>query len=1023
MLLGPLIFGLTAPPAPAAGVVLAGDAQVEPGGDNDPAGMAEAFRFAATASGTVTDLMVYVDGSSAATSLVAGLYADSGSAHPGALLTQGTLPAPVGGAWNDVAVPQVAANAGATYWIAILGIGGTIAFRDRCCGGGQPSETSASGSLSTLPASWASGTAYSDGPASMYAIQSAPPPPPSAIGQWSPLTTWPLVAVHSNLLDTGNVLTWDAWATPTTAQVYKPATASFTAATNPSDIFCAGNVQLADGRVLVAGGHIPGPDGGMAETNIFDPSTGSWTRGADMHSSRWYPSVVELADGRVLVVSGEQTLGTYSDTPEVYDPGRNTWTQLSSIATSQVHEPEYPLTNLLPSGKVFTLAPSTGQSFLLDPTALSWAPVTSTSSVRNGSAVMYRPGKVLYTGGGNIASTSNPASTAAQTIDLTGLSPAWAPAASMSSGRYEHTLVALPDGNVLAVGGASVTSQDPSVAGALPAEEWNPATGAWTTLASMAVERGYHSTAILMPDGRVLVGGSGKAVGSTSDPGQYNIQYYSPPYLFNGARPSITAAPASATYGSTMFVQTPDAASIASVSLVDLSSDTHTTDMNQHFVPLSFSQGSGGLNVAAPASATIAPPGHYMLFIVNSQGVPSVAPIVAISPQPPAVTVTEPAAGATVSGTAVAVSATVVDGIPVSGAQLQVDGAPVGPKVTQAPYTFSWDSTAVANGSHALSVQATDNSGAVGTSSPVTVTVANAPPVVSAARVTSVSSSTATLAWNTDVPASSQIAYGLSTSYVSTTALDPTRTTSHAQTISGLKSGTAYHCSVRSTNGGGTGASPDITFNATTGPPALSIDLSTSKDGVGPVTTDAFSTSSSGEVLIALVGSDGVSTPQTVTVSGAGLKWTLVRRVNTRGGDSEIWTATASGILTGATVTSSQSSSGFDESLTVIAVAGASGVGASASANAGSGAPSVQLTSAAAGSLVFGVGNDYDNAVARTPGPGQSISHEWLDLTTGDTYWAQAVTAPTTSAGQVVTVNDTAPTSDRWNLAAVEVRS
>jgi hypothetical protein len=1008
--------------AAAAGVVVAGNPQVEPGSDSDPAGMAEAFRFSATASGAVTDLMVYVDASSSASTLVAGLYADSGGGHPGALLAKGTLASPAGGTWNDVTVPQVTATAGTIYWIAILGTGGTLAFRDRCCGGGQPSETSATSTLTTLPPSWATGTAYQDGPASVYATQAAPPPPPSTVGQWSALTNWPLVSVHTTLLPTGNVLAFDAWATPTTAQVYNPATGSFTAATNPSDIFCGGNVTLADGRVLVAGGHVPGPDAGMAETNLFNPTTGTWARGADMHAARWYPSVTELADGRVLALSGEVTIGTYSDTPEIYDPGRNTWTQLSSISTSQVHEPEYPLTNLLPSGKVFTLAPSTGQSFLLDPAATSWTQVGSTSSVRNGSAVMYRPGKVLYAGGGNIASTTNPASTAAQTIDLTAPTPVWAPTVPMSSGRYEHTLVMLPDGNVLAVGGASVTSQDPSVAGALPVEQWSPATGTWTTLASMAVERGYHSTAILMPDGRVLVGGGGKALGSTSDPGQYNIQYYSPPYLFNGARPAITSAPSSATYGSTMFVQTPDAASIASVSLVDLSSDTHTTDMNQHFVPLSFTQAPGGLNVTAPASAGLAPPGHYMLFIVNAQGVPSVAPIVAITPQPPAVTITAPSAGASVSGTAVAVSADIVDGIPVSGAQLQVDGTPVGPKVSQSPYTFSWDSSAVANGSHALSVQATDASGAVGTSSPVTVTVTNPAPVVSGARVTALSSTTATLAWSTDVAADSQVTYGVSTTYGSTTPLDLTRTTAHAQTISGLKSGTVYHCSVRSTNGGGTGVSPDIQFITTTGPPPLSIDLITSKDGRGALTTTPFSTSSPNDVLIALVGSDGGSAKQSVTVSGGGLTWTLVRRVNTQGGDSEIWTATAPAPLSGATVTSSPSSGGFDQSLTVIAVAGASGVGASAGASAPSGAPSTQLTSAAAGSLVLGVGNDYDNPLARTPASGQTLQHQWLDQTTGDAFWVQGVSAATTAAGQVVRVNDTAPTSDQWNLAAVEVR-
>jgi hypothetical protein len=300
--------------------------------------------------------------------------------------------------------------------------------------------------------------------------------------------------------------------------------------------------------------------------------------------------------------------------------------------------------------------------------------------------------------------------------------------------------------------------------------------------------------------------------------------------------------------------------------------------------------------------------------------------------------------------------------------------------------------------------------------------VANPAPVVSGARVTALSSTTATLAWSTDVTADSQIAYGVSTTYGSTTLLDPTRTTAHAQTISGLKGGTVYHCSVRSTNGAGTGASPDIQFTTATGPPPLSIDLVTSKDGRGALTTSPFSTSSPNDVLIALVGSDGGSAKQSVTLSGAGLTWTLVRRVNTQGGDAEIWTALSPAVLSGATVTSSPGSGGYDQSLTVIAVAGASGVGASAGTSGPSGAPSTQLTSAASGSLVFGVGNDYDRSLARTPASGQTVQHQWLDQTSGDTFWVQGVAAATTVAGQAVRVNDTAPASDQWNLAAVEVR-
>jgi hypothetical protein len=133
--------------------------------------MAEAFRTTATASGTMTGLRVFVDATSTATTLVAGLYADAGG-HPGTLLAQGTLGTITNGALNTVPVAATAVTAGTTYWIAILGPsgGGTLRFRDRCCGGGSPAETSAGTTLTTLPAAWTTGTVFSDGPLSAFGI-------------------------------------------------------------------------------------------------------------------------------------------------------------------------------------------------------------------------------------------------------------------------------------------------------------------------------------------------------------------------------------------------------------------------------------------------------------------------------------------------------------------------------------------------------------------------------------------------------------------------------------------------------------------------------------------------------------------------------------------------------------------------------------------------------------------------------------------------------------------------------------
>jgi hypothetical protein len=203
-------------------------------------------------------------------------------------------------------------------------------------------------------------------------------------------------------------------------------------------------------------------------------------------------------------------------------------------------------------------------------------------------------------------------------------------------------------------------------------------------------------------------------------------------------------------------------------------------------------------------------------------------------------------------------------------------------------------------------------------------------------------------------------------------------------------------------------------------PGLLSIDATKSVDGRGTVTTPALGATQAGDVLVAFVSSDGPGS-QTATVSGGGLTWSLVRRANSIPGTAEIWKATAAGSAATTTVTSTQSRTGYDQSLTVVAFAGAAGVGASSGASAGTGAPRATLTTTAAGAWVFGTGNDYDGATARTLGGGQTMRHQWLDTGSGDTFWAQSQTSPTAAAGTVVPIDDAAPSNHQWNLASVEV--
>jgi Bacterial Ig domain len=200
------------------------------------------------------------------------------------------------------------------------------------------------------------------------------------------------------------------------------------------------------------------------------------------------------------------------------------------------------------------------------------------------------------------------------------------------------------------------------------------------------------------------------------------------------------------------------------------------------------------------------------------------------------------------------------------------------------------------------------------------------------------------------------------------------------------------------------------------------VDRVVSADGKGTLRSAAFTTSSAGELLVAFAASDGPSSgAQTLNVSGAGLSWTLVRRVNAQAGTTEIWTARASGTLSNVTVTATQGRTGYHQSLTVVTFTGAAGIGASSAANGAAGAPSIALTTTVAGSMVFGSGNDWDRAIARTIGPNQTMVHQWVDSATGDTYWVQGWKGSVAASGTTIRLNDSAPTGDRWNFAAVEI--
>jgi hypothetical protein len=444
------------------------------------------------------------------------------------------------------------------------------------------------------------------------------------LGQWSAPFAWPAVAIHAALLPNRQVVTYGRHHRQPV--LWNPANpGSFTTLPLPADFFCSGLTLLKNGKLFLAGGHAGVDNFGLKSAYQFDQATRQWIRSADMRNGRWYPTLTTLPNGQILAISGGDTSAALNRIPELFLPGQNRWKALPGAARDV---PYYPMMFVAPDGKVFMAGPEQSTAFLSTSGSGSWtAGPTRLFGYRDyGSAVMYDAGKILVAGGGSPTAT-------AEVIDLLG-ARAWTFVGSMSVARRQLNATLLADGTVLVTGGTNAGgfNSAPTNSAVLAAELWNPASPAsWKKLASMSHHRLYHATALLLPDARVLVAGSGEpaATGLTDD---LTAEIFSPPYLFKAdgtpaTRPVISSVSTIA-YGTTFTVGTASAAQITKVMLVRLSAVTHAFDMNQRGVQLNFSVGSGSLTVTAPLNTKLAPPGHYMLFIVNSSGVPSVAKVV-----------------------------------------------------------------------------------------------------------------------------------------------------------------------------------------------------------------------------------------------------------------------------------------------------------------------------------------------------------------------------------------------------------
>jgi hypothetical protein len=443
---------------------------------------------------------------------------------------------------------------------------------------------------------------------------------PAVTGSWTAPFNLGLVSIHAVLLHTGNVLlfSWPNKTVGSDAVLWNPATGRTTniALTYQRDIFCSGTTVLSDGRLFIAGGHIwqgaLNPTQGVINTTIFDPASNAWTEGPLMSQARWYPTTTLLGNGTVIICGGTINTGTNAISVDRYNPVSNTINRLPATADKAMVT--YPRVKLTTGGLLaWTNSPTT---WYLSPATATWTTgpqlELGTRSVTDMSVLLPGLTEILEAGG----TTPSGVTGTAELLGLPPSKPAWAYTSAMHFARLWANSVLLPDGTVLVVGGGASGYYDGPV---LTPEIYHPATRTWTEMAAQTAPRMYHSTALLLPDGRVL--SAGQSSGKYENTGEI----FSPPYLFKGARPVITSAPATLGYRAAFTVISPQAAGIARVVLIKPGAVTHSCNFDQRYIPCTFTASGTTLHAVAPASANSAPPGWYLLFLVNAAGVPSVA--------------------------------------------------------------------------------------------------------------------------------------------------------------------------------------------------------------------------------------------------------------------------------------------------------------------------------------------------------------------------------------------------------------
>jgi hypothetical protein len=418
-----------------------------------------------------------------------------------------------------------------------------------------------------------------------------------------------------------------------------------TADGKPFDVFCGGDAFLPDGRMLSAGGTKSyNPFTGRADAIIFDPKTRQWSFTAHMAHGRWYPTLMTLGDGRILATTGLDAQGGEGskNSMEIFAPGTATW-QTRHFAHG-VALPLYAHLFQMEDGRIFFTGgrmddPMNAQPCIFDVThdPVPSVPVPDLLAPvrRNQSASVILPPaqaqKVMVSGGGPPEKPDKTHATGEVSIvDLKAPHPTYVAAMPMALARMHLNLVLLPDRTVFVSGGSLKQESEP--VSRLQSELFDPVDGSWRLMATATVTRLYHSTALLLPDGRVVAAGGNPEGGKSvtfepPDPEEeMRLEVFSPPYLFRGPRPVIGAVPEQWHYGQTVALASPQAGTLRWISLVRNGVTTHSFDNGQRLVDVQIiAQGGGNVRARMTDNPNIAPPGWYMLFLVDQHGVPSVA--------------------------------------------------------------------------------------------------------------------------------------------------------------------------------------------------------------------------------------------------------------------------------------------------------------------------------------------------------------------------------------------------------------